>query len=101
MRYIEEGFHRTSAGTAIAYLKAVKRFEMRYRPLYREQYRTDVETIYVEGGRNFKPISAFRETAQTYFRNLNVVSIPESLHIPIAEQPELFSARVLLHLGHS
>ena len=101
MRYIEEGFHRTPARTAIDFLKAVKCFEKKYRPLYREQYRTDIATIYVEGGRNFKPISAFRLTAHTYFRNLTVVSIPESLHIPITEQPELFSARVLSHLGHS
>lgn len=101
MRYIEEGFQRTPAGTAIDFLKAVKRFEKKYRPLYREQYQTDVATIYVEGGRNFKPISAFRETVHKYFRNLTIVSIPESLHIPIAEQPELFSTRVLSHLGHS
>jgi pimeloyl-ACP methyl ester carboxylesterase len=101
MRYIEEGFHRTSAGTAIEYLKAIKCFEKTSRPLYGEQYRTDVSTIYVEGGRNFKPISAFRKTAHKYFRNLTVVSMPESLHIPIAEQPEIFSARVLSHLGHS
>ena len=101
MRYIEEGFHRTPARAAVDFLKAVNRFEKKYRPLYREQYRTDVDTIYVEGGRNFKPISAFRETAHMYFRNLTVVSIPESLHVPIAEQPELFSARVLFHLGHA
>jgi pimeloyl-ACP methyl ester carboxylesterase len=100
MHYIEEGFHRTSARAAVDFIKAVKRFEKKYRPLYREQFRTDVSTIYVEGGRNFKPISAFRETAHMYFRNLTIVSIPESLHVPIAEQPELFSARVLSHLGH-
>jgi pimeloyl-ACP methyl ester carboxylesterase len=101
MRYIEEGFHRTPAKTATDFLKAVKRFEEQYRPLYRERYRTEVETIYVEGGRNFKPIRAFRETVHKYFKNLTIVSIPQSLHIPIAEQPELFSAHVLSHLGHS
>lgn len=100
IRYIEEGFHRTSTGTAIDFIRAVNRFEKRYRPLYREQFRTDVPTIYVEGGRNFKPISTFRETAHIYFRNLAVVSIPESLHVPIAEQPGIFSSRVLSHLGH-
>ncbi len=100
MRYIEEGFHRTSARTAIDFIRAVNRFDKRYRPLYHEHFRTDVPTIYVEGGRNFKPISVFRETAHMYFRNLTVVSIPESLHVPVAEQPGLFSARVLSHLGH-
>ncbi|MDP1989638.1 MAG: alpha/beta hydrolase [Syntrophales bacterium] len=101
MGYVEEGFQRTPASTAIDFLKAVKRFEKKYRPLYREQYQTDVATIYVEGGRNFKPISAFRESVHKYFRNLIIVSIPESLHLPIAEQPNLFSARVLPQLGHS
>jgi pimeloyl-ACP methyl ester carboxylesterase len=101
MGYVEEGFQRTPARTAIDFLKAVKRFEKKYRPLYREQYQTDVATIYVEGGRNFKPISAFRESVHKYFRNLIIVSIPESLHLPIAEQPNLFSARVLPQLGHS
>lgn len=100
MRYIEEGFHRTSARTAIAFIKAVKGFEKRHRPLYHGQFRSDVPVIYVEGGRNFAPVSAFREAAPAYFQNLTVVSIPESLHIPIAEQPGLFSARVLSHLGH-
>lgn len=98
MRYTEEGFHRTDAQTAIDFLKAVKGFEDK---LYREQYRTDIATIYVEGGRSFKPISAFRETAIKYFNNLTIVSMPESLHMPIAEQPEHFSANVLHHLGHS
>lgn len=101
MNYIEEGFQRTPAASAIGFLKAVKGFEKKYRPLYREQYRMDVATIYVEGGRNFKPITAFRETVHKYFRNLIIVSIPESRHIPIAERPELFSTRVLPHLGHS
>jgi len=101
MRYIEEGFHRTSARTAVDFLKAVNRFENKYRLLYRQQFKTDVATIYIEGGRNFKPISAFKETAHTYFRNLTIVPIPESLHVPIAEQPGLFSARVLFHLGHA
>jgi pimeloyl-ACP methyl ester carboxylesterase len=101
MRYIEEGFHRTPARSAVDFLRAINRFENKYRLLYREQFKTDVATIYVEGGRNFKPISAFKETVHTYFRNLTVVSMPESLHVPIAEQPGLFSARVLLHLGHA
>jgi pimeloyl-ACP methyl ester carboxylesterase len=101
MRYIEEGFHRTPATAAVDFIKAIKRFEKKYRSLYSEQFRADVATIYVEGGRNFKPIRAFRETAHRYFRNLTIVSIPEGLHVPIAEQPELFSARVLFHLGHS
>jgi pimeloyl-ACP methyl ester carboxylesterase len=100
MRYIEEGFHRTPARTAVDFIGAVNRFEKRYRPLYGEQFQTHVPTIYVEGGRNFEPISAFRKTAHTYFRNLTIVSMPESLHVPIAEQPGLFSARVLSHLGH-
>jgi pimeloyl-ACP methyl ester carboxylesterase len=101
MHYMEEGFHRTSPRTAIDFLKAVKRFEEKYRALYREQYRADVSTIYVEGGRSFKPISEFRETVHNYFRNLTVVSMPECLHNPIAEQPDRFSANVLEHLGHS
>lgn len=97
---MEEGLHRTSARTAIDFLKAVKNFEEKYRSLYREQFRTDIATIYVEGGRSFKPISAFREKAYKYFRNLTIVSMPECLHMPIAEQPERFSANVLQHLGH-
>lgn len=100
MRYVAEGFHRTPAGTAIDYIRAASRFEKRYRRLYRERFRTDVPVIYVEDGRTFTPIRLFRETAPTYFRNLTVLSIPESRHIPIAEQPGLFSARVLSHLGH-
>lgn len=98
MRYTEEGFRRTAAQTATDFLKAVKGFENK---LYREQYHTDIATIYVEGGRSFKPISAFRATAIKYFSNLTIVSMPESLHMPIAEQPERFSANVLHHLGHS
>ena len=97
MRYVEEGFHRTDARTALAFLKATKCFVDK---LQREQYRTDIPTIYVEGGRNFKPIGAFRQTAIQCFRNLTILSMPESLHTPIADQPERFSANVLHHLGH-
>jgi hypothetical protein len=93
MGYVEEGFQLTPARSAIDFLKAVKRFEKKYCPLYHEQYQTDVATIYVEGGLNFEPINAFRESVHKYFRNLIIVSIPESLHLPIAEQPDLFSAR--------
>lgn len=100
MHSVEEGLHRTSARTATDFLRAVKNFEAKYRLLYREQFRTDIATIYVEGGRSFKPISAFREKACKCFRNLTLVTMPECLHMPIAEQPDRFSANVLQHLGH-
>ncbi len=96
MRYIEDGFRRTNATVALCFLKAVRRFLDKFR---RDEYRTNIPTIYVEGGRSFEPITAFRETAQKFFKNLTIVQMPESLHVPIAEQPEVFSARVLHHLG--
>ena len=95
-RYVADGFQNTNARAALDFLKAVKRFEGQ---LCRERYRSDVATIYVQGGRSFKPLYKFKETAVQFFRNLTVVSMPESLHVPLAEQPELFSAKVLYHLG--
>jgi len=100
MRYMEDGFHRTSVRTAIDFIKAVRNFEEKYRSLYFERFRTDIPTMYVEGGRSFKPISTFREKAYRYFGNLTVISMPECLHLPSAEQPERFSANVLQHLLH-
>lgn len=96
VRYIRQAFLRTDARAATDFLKAVKRFQD---SMCREQYTTDIPTIYVEGGRSIPPISAFRETAHKYFRNLTFMPMPESLHLPAIEQPELFSARLLHHLG--
>ncbi|MRR14956.1 MAG: alpha/beta hydrolase [Deltaproteobacteria bacterium] len=97
MRYVADGFLNTNGKAALDFLKAVKRFE---RQLCRERYHSNVPTIYVQGGKSFKPLQEFKKTAVRFFRNLTVVSMPESLHVPIAEQPELFSAKVLHLLGH-
>lgn len=96
-RYVADGFQNTNTRAALDFLKAVKRFEGR---LCRERYRSDVATIFVQGGRSFRPLHKFKETAVQFFQNLTIVSMPECLHVPIAEQPEVFSAEVLHHLGH-
>jgi pimeloyl-ACP methyl ester carboxylesterase len=95
LRYTEEGFRRTPVSTAIAFMKAIHNFARRRRDFYHTQYRCAVPTIYVEGGRSFGPVKAFRDVVERYFGNLHIVSIPESLHNPVMERPDLFIERVL------
>jgi pimeloyl-ACP methyl ester carboxylesterase len=95
MRYTEEGFRRTPVRTAIAFMTAIYRFAKRRRAFYHAHYHSEVPTIYVEGGRSFGPVKAFREVVEGYFANLRIVSIPESLHNPVMERPDLFIERVL------
>jgi pimeloyl-ACP methyl ester carboxylesterase len=95
MRYTEEGFRRTPVRTAIAFMTAVYRFAKRRRGFYHEHYHSRVPTVYVEGGRSFGPVEAFRQRVEGYFENLRIVSVPESLHNPVMERPDLFIERVL------
>ncbi len=95
MRYTEEGFRRTPVRTAIAFMTAIYRFAKKRRDFYHAHYHSEIPTIYVEGGRSFGPVKAFREVVEGYFANLRIVSIPESLHNPVMERPDLFIERVL------
>jgi len=98
--YIQEGFQRTPINSAMTFLKAIYRFSKKVEAFYLENYRTDVPVIYVEGGETFGPVADFKNLVNTYFQNLQVVSIPESIHNPVSETPELFNERVLRLLGH-
>ena len=95
LRYTEDGFRRTPVRTAILFMRAIHSFARRRRDYYHSNYRSDVPTIYVEGGRSFGPVKAFRDLVETYYNDLSIVTIPESLHNPVMERPDLFIDRVL------
>jgi pimeloyl-ACP methyl ester carboxylesterase len=97
--YTWEGFERTSIDSALNFLRAIHRFSKGRFKYYRQHYRTDVPVFYVEGGRSFGPIGEFSKLVRIYFKNLTIVSIPESYHNPVVEKPELFNERVLRALG--
>jgi pimeloyl-ACP methyl ester carboxylesterase len=97
--YTWEGFERTSIDSALDFLAAIHRFSKGRFALYRQTYRTDVPVFYVQGGKSFGPIGEFSKLVDTYFKNLTIVSIPESYHNPVVEKPELFNERVLRALG--
>jgi pimeloyl-ACP methyl ester carboxylesterase len=97
--YTWEGFERTRIESALDFLSAIHRFSKGRFAFYREKYRTEVPVLYVEGGRSFGPIGEFGKLVSTYFKNLTIVSIPESLHNPVVEKPEIFNERVLRALG--
>ncbi len=97
--YTWEGFERTSIDSALDFLGAIYRFSKGRYELYRQNYRTDVPVFYVQGGKSFGPIGEFSKLVDTYFKNLTIVSIPESYHNPVVEKPELFNERVLRALG--
>jgi pimeloyl-ACP methyl ester carboxylesterase len=97
--YTWEGFERTRIDSALDFLAAIHRFSKGRFAAYLENYRTEVPVFYVEGGRSFGPIGEFGKLVHIYFKNLTVISIPESLHNPVVEQPEIFNERVLRALG--
>jgi pimeloyl-ACP methyl ester carboxylesterase len=97
--YTWEGFERTRVESALDFLSAIHRFSKGRFAAYRKTYRTDIPVFYVEGGKSFGPIGEFGKLVHTYFRNLTVISIPESLHNPVVEKPEIFNERVLRALG--
>jgi pimeloyl-ACP methyl ester carboxylesterase len=98
--YIWEGFNRTPVESALGFLKAIRRFSKKILKIHKESYRTNLPVIYIEGGRSFGPVKDFINLARLCFHNLTVVSIPESLHNPVIEQPELFNQRVLKELNY-
>jgi pimeloyl-ACP methyl ester carboxylesterase len=97
--YTWDGFNRTPVESALGFLKAVHRFSKKIRKIYTESYRTNLPVIYIEGGRSFGPVKDFINLARLCFHNLTIVGVPESLHNPVAEQPEIFTQRVLIELN--
>ena len=97
--YVWEGFERTPVRSALIYLKAIYKFAKVHEKLYLDTYRIDTPVIYVEGGRTFGPVGSFGRLAKIYFKNLEIVSIPEGEHNPVCERPEIFNERVLGALG--
>jgi pimeloyl-ACP methyl ester carboxylesterase len=97
--YTWEGFLRTHAASALEFLRAIYIFSKSRFGQYRENYRSDIPAIYVSGGKTFGPAAEFGATVGTLFRDLSVVSIPESMHNPVVEQPEAFQELVLQALG--
>ncbi len=97
--YTWEGFLRTHVESGIEFLRAIYIFSKSRFGLYRDNYRSDIPAIYVSGGKTFGPAAEFGAIVDTLFRDLSVVSIPESMHNPVVEQPEAFQERVLEVLG--
>lgn len=99
--YTWEGFLRTRVRSGLDFLKAIYLFSQSEFGRYLENYRSDIPTIYVSGGKTFGPAAEFGKIVDVLFSDLEVVAIPESMHNPVVERPELFRARVLDALGHS
>ncbi len=97
--YTWEGFLRTHAESALEFLRAIYIFSKSRFGLYRENYRSDIPAIYVSGGKTFGPAAEFGAIVDNLFSDLSVVSIPESMHNPVVEQPEAFQEKVLAALG--
>jgi len=97
--YTREGFLRTNTGCALEYLRAIYHYSRCEKNRYRVEYRSDIPAIYVSGGKTFGPAAEFGKIVSILFGNLTVVSIPESLHNPVVEQPEAFRGKVLDALG--
>jgi pimeloyl-ACP methyl ester carboxylesterase len=98
--YTWEGFNRTPVESALGFLKGIRRFSKMMYKVYKESYRSNLSVIYVEGGRSFGPVKDFVNLARLCFQNLTIVGIPESLHNPVVEQPELFNQRILKILNY-
>ncbi|MBM4314819.1 MAG: alpha/beta hydrolase [Deltaproteobacteria bacterium] len=98
--YTWEGFNRTPVESALGFLKAIRRFYKKMHPIYVGSYRSSLPVIYVEGGRSFGPVKEFIRLARLCFLYLTVVGVPESLHNPVVEQPNLFCQRILEALNH-
>jgi len=98
--YTWEGFNRTPIESALGFLKAIRRFSKKMYQVYQGSYRTNLPVIYVEGGRSFGPVKDFINIARLCFHNLTIVDMPESLHNPVVEKPELFNQRILKILNY-
>lgn len=98
--YTWEGFNRTPVESALGFLKAIHRFSKKILKIHKESYRTNLPVIYIEGGRSFGPVKDFINIARLCFHNLTIVGMPESLHNPVVERPELFNQRVLKILNY-
>lgn len=96
--YTKDGFKKTSTKTALNFIDAIYQYYHKIFRHLRSTYQTDVETIYIVGGESFGPVYETRDVV-SFFQNLQIVAIPESLHNPITEKPELFSKRVLKAIG--
>ena len=98
--YTWEGFNRTPVESALGFLKAIHRFSKKILKIHKESYRTNLPVIYIEGGRSFGPVKDFINVARLCFHNLIIIGMPESLHNPVVERPELFNQRVLKILNY-
>ncbi len=98
--YTWEGFLRTHVRSGLEFLRAIYIFSKSRFGRYVDNYRSDIPAIYVSGGKTFGPAAEFGRSVDTLFNDLTVVSIPESMHNPVVEQPEAFQERVLKALGY-
>lgn len=98
--YTWEGFLRTHVESGLEFLRAIYLFSQSRFGRYVENYRSDIPTIYVSGGKTFGPAAEFGRSVDMLFSDLDVVAIPESMHNPVVECPEFFQTRVLDALGH-
>lgn len=99
--YTWEGFLRTHVGSALKFLRAIYVYSKSTFGRYLENYRSNQPVIYVSGGKTFGPAAEFGKNVDTLFHEISVVEIPESMHNPVVEKPELFNERVLNALGYS
>ncbi len=98
--YAREGFLRTSVDSALDFIRAMYRFSRKKEAQYIQRYRSDIPVLYVKGGKTFRSVRKFTEHVNEFFTDLQIVSMPESMHNPVAEQPELFSRLVLDAMGY-